>query len=94
MIKIMIERHIAPTLEAPYEERARAVLQTAVRAQGFISGETYRDAQDPNHRILISSWRSKADWRHWEASRERRRMMEELHPMMDREEKITALEYS
>lgn len=94
MIKIMIERHIAPTLEAPYEERARDALQTAAKAQGFISGETYRDAQDPNHRFLISSWRTSTDWRIWEASQERRAVMEALNPMMDREEKITALEYS
>lgn len=94
MIKIMIERHIAPTLEAPYEERARDVLQTAVKARGFISGETYRDAEDPNHRFLISSWRSTADWHQWERSKERRQMMESLYPMMDREEKITTLEYS
>lgn len=94
MIKIMIERHIAPTLERPYEERARDVLKTAVKARGFISGETFRDVHDPNHRILISSWRSRADWRHWQSSRERRLMMEALYPMMDREEKITALEYS
>lgn len=94
MIKIMIERHIAPTLEGPYEERARDVLQTAVKARGFISGETYRDAEDPNHRFLISSWRTAADWYLWEHSRERRQMMEALYPMMDREEKITTLEYS
>lgn len=94
MIKIMIERHIAPTLEAPYEERARSVLQTAVRARGFISGETYHDAQDPNHRFLISNWRTAADWKLWETSRERRQMMEALYPMMDREEKITTLENS
>lgn len=94
MIKIMIERHIAPSLEVPYEECARSVLQTAVKARGFISGETYRDRDDPNHRFLISNWRSEADWRHWESSRERRQMMEALYPMMDREEKITTLEYS
>lgn len=94
MIKIMIERHIAPTLEAPYEERARDVLQTAVKARGFISGETFRDAQDPNHRFLISNWRTASDWELWQASRERREMMAALYPMMDQEEKIVALEYS
>ncbi|MAL98613.1 antibiotic biosynthesis monooxygenase family protein [Hydrocarboniclastica marina] len=94
MIKIMIERHIAPTLEIPYEERARNVLQTAVKSPGFISGETYRNAQDPNHRFLISTWRSLADWKRWESSLERRVMMEPLFPMMDREERITTLEFS
>lgn len=94
MIKIMIERHIAPTLEIPYEERARNVLQTAVKAPGFISGEIYRNAQDPNHRFLISTWRSLPDWQRWEASVERRVMMEPLYPMMDRDEKITTLEFS
>lgn len=94
MIKVIIERHIAPTLEIPYEEEAKNFLQAAIKTPGFISGETYQNAEDPNHRFLISSWSTIANWKLWQASSERRKMMEALYPMMDREEKITILEYS
>lgn len=94
MIKVLIERHIAPTLEAPYEEQVRDVLQATVAARGFIAGENLRDARDPNHCFLISLWQSAADWQSWETSEERRSMMESLYPMMDREEKVTLLEHN
>ncbi|MBE02681.1 antibiotic biosynthesis monooxygenase [Marinobacter lutaoensis] len=94
MIRVLIERHIAESLEDAYEQRARRVLQQAVAAPGFVSGETLLDAHDPNHRITLANWRSEADWNRWYHSDERKELMAELIPMMDREETITVLEQS
>ena len=94
MIRVLIERHIAETLEDAYEQRARQVLQQAISAPGFISGETLSDSHDPNHRITLANWRSEADWDRWYRSQERRDLMSELVPMMDREEIITVLQQS
>ncbi|MEA1081725.1 antibiotic biosynthesis monooxygenase family protein [Marinobacter qingdaonensis] len=94
MIRVLIERHIAETLEDAYEQRARKVLQQAISAPGFISGETLSDSHDPNHRITLANWRSEADWDRWYRSQERRDLMSELVPMMDREEIITVLQQS
>lgn len=94
MIRVLIERHIAETLESAYEERSRRVLQNAVSASGFVSGETLVDTHDPNHRFTLSSWRSEADWQRWFQSEERRELMAELIPMMDRDEIITVLQHS
>jgi len=92
MIRVLIERHIAESLEEAYEQRARFVLQHAVAAPGFISGETLVDSHDPNHRITLANWRSEADWDRWYHSQERRDLMAELVPMMDKDETITVLE--
>lgn len=92
MIRVLIERHIAESLEEAYEQRARLVLQQAVAAPGFISGETLVDSHDPNHRITLANWRSEADWDRWYQSPERRDLMAELVPMMDKEEAITVLQ--
>ncbi|MBN7769438.1 antibiotic biosynthesis monooxygenase [Marinobacter daepoensis] len=94
MIRVLIERHIAETLESAYEDRARKVLQRAVSTPGFISGETLVDSSDPNHRITLANWRSEADWDRWYRSSERRELMAELTPMMDRDEMITVLQHS
>jgi len=94
MIRVLIERHIAETLESAYEDRARKVLQQAVSAPGFISGETLVDCRDPNHRMTLANWRSEADWDRWYRSPERRELMPELTPMMDRYEAITVLQHS
>ncbi|WP_417500630.1 antibiotic biosynthesis monooxygenase family protein [Marinobacter sp.] len=94
MIRVLIERHIAESLETAYEERSRKVLQRAVAAPGFISGETLVDSNDPNHRITLANWRSEADWNRWYQSNDRRDLMAELIPMMDKNEAITVLAQS
>ncbi|MFD2230492.1 antibiotic biosynthesis monooxygenase family protein [Alkalimarinus sediminis] len=92
MIRVIIERHIAETLETTYEQAAKNTLQEAVSADGFISGESLRNANDPNHRLILSNWRSVQDWHRWFASEERKEMMNVLNPMLETEEKITILE--
>ncbi|MCP5206620.1 MAG: antibiotic biosynthesis monooxygenase [Hahellaceae bacterium] len=94
MIRVIIERHIAPTLEIPYEETAKRTLQKAVQVSGFISGETLKNTVDHNHRVILSTWRSLQDWQRWYTSDERKEMLAELSPMLEREEHITALEIS
>lgn len=91
MIRVLIERHIAETLESAYEERSRKILQRAVAAPGFISGETLVDARDPNHRFTLANWRSTADWERWYHSAERRGQLVEIAPMLDQDERITIL---
>lgn len=92
MIRVLIERHIAESLEAAYEERSRTILQSAVAAPGFVSGETLVDARDPNHRITLANWRSEADWDRWYQSLERRQLLNDVKPMLDQDEKITILQ--
>jgi len=94
MIRVLIERHIAESLESAYEERSRTVLQQAVGATGFISGETLVDAHDPNHRLTLANWRSEADWDRWYHSDVRKNLLTDLSPMMDRDEVITVLRQS
>jgi heme-degrading monooxygenase HmoA len=94
MIRVLIERHIAESLEPVYEERSRKILQRAVSAPGFVSGETLVDTNDPNHRFTLANWRSEADWQRWYGSDERKYLMAELIPMMDRDEVITVLQHA
>jgi len=94
MIRVLIERHIAESLEPVYEERSRKILQRAVSAPGFVSGETLVDTDDPNHRFTLANWRSEADWQRWYGSDERKYLMAELVPMMDRDEVITVLQHA
>lgn len=94
MIRVLIERHIAETLETAYEQRSRKVLQNAFAAPGFISGETLSNRDDPNNRFTLSNWRSVSHWERWYHSSQRKQLMNDLMPMMDREEVVTVLEQS
>jgi hypothetical protein len=53
MIQVIIELHIAETLEYAYEERSRKLLRQAIDAPGFISGETLLDASDSQHSLML-----------------------------------------
>jgi len=92
MIRVIIERFIAESLEANYEDAAKDTLQKAIRAPGFISGESLKDIQNPRHRFILCNWRSIQDWQIWQQSHERKEIMETLNLMLEKDEKFTILE--
>lgn len=93
MIRVLIERHIADDLSEHYEKAARATLQQAMQAHGFISGESLRNTQDPSHRVVMATYRTIQDWQRWHSSTERQEIMAAIMPMLETEEKITILEH-
>lgn len=93
MIRVLIERHIAEELIMHYDRAAQATLQLAMQSPGFISGEVLRNVVDPNHRLIIASYRTLQDWQRWMSSDARKEMMEQLIPMMETEEKVTIFEH-
>lgn len=93
MIRVLIERHIADDLAPHYDRLSREILQQAMRVPGFISGEMLHNAQDPNHRLVMATYRSINDWNRWYRSSERRQMLETLGPLLAREEVITVFEH-
>ena len=76
MIKVLIERVIAEGLEQP----------------GFISGESFRDLERPNHRIVMVTWQNRHSWERWENSQARFDSISAFAPMLQVEERITLLE--
>ncbi len=92
MIKVLIERQIAEGLEGAYEMAIRQVIQAAVNAPGFISGEAFADLQRPNHRVVIVTMRDLASWQVWHQSPERLATVAVIQPMLEDEERITLLE--
>lgn len=92
MIRVLIERHIAADLVEHYERTARTTLQHAMNADGFISGEVLHNSYDPNHRLVLATYRSIQDWQKWSSSTERKEMLTALAPMLETEEKVTIFE--
>ncbi|NVK41331.1 MAG: antibiotic biosynthesis monooxygenase [Oceanospirillaceae bacterium] len=93
MIRVLIERHVADGLIEHYEKAARETLTLAMQAHGFISGEALYDIDNPEHRVILATYRSLGDWQRWAQSSERRGMMATISPMLKTEEKITLLEH-
>lgn len=93
MIRVLIERHIADELGEHYERASRETLQKAMQSPGFISGEALHNTNDPNHRVILATYRNENDWLLWHASDERRAMMDQISPMLESDEKITVYEH-
>ncbi|OMH38741.1 antibiotic biosynthesis monooxygenase [Motiliproteus sp. MSK22-1] len=93
MIKIIIERHVAGELIDYYHRASRNILQMAMQSRGFISGESLKNSDDPNHRLIIASYDTSSNWSLWYHSDQRKALMEELRPMLVEDEKITVFEH-
>ena len=92
MIYVLIEREIAPDMQATYEQTARKILTHAYRTVGFIEGQTYTEKGNPLRRFTLSKWQSELHWQHWYTSEDRRAQMAQLKPMLVNDERITILE--
>lgn len=93
MIRVLIERHIAAELAEHYDRVSRETLQKAMHSPGFISGEALHNTRDPNHRVILATYRSENDWTLWHGSEERRAMMDQINPMLESEEKVTVFSH-
>ena len=61
-VKIIIMRTVSPeeyTAIGPYLTKLHAL---AKQQEGYISGESLSNIDNPDEKIVISSWRSKEDW--------------------------------
>lgn len=91
MIKVIIERVIADGMESNYELAIKDTLRVILEADGYLSGATYKDAQNDHHRFIITNWRTLKDWQVWSTSEERQRVLSAIRPVLQHEEKITIL---
>lgn len=93
MIKVLIERQVPSELSEEYLKVAREALQQTMNWPGYISGEVLHDAYDNEHRLVIATYRTIADWSRWYHSDERRAIMDRMGPMLEHEEKISIFEH-
>jgi len=94
MVTVIIEREIAPDLIEPYDTLAHGTLDKAIETTGFVQGQSLQDKDNPNHRVIIATWRSFEQWQSWYHSSARREALAEISALLLHEEKITVLEPS
>jgi heme-degrading monooxygenase HmoA len=52
---------------------------------GYISGETLRRIDQPDEGVVISTWRSVADWTNWFENKERQSIQGEIDLLLGKE---------
>ena len=92
MIRVLIERYIAEGHEHYYDSTIRRTISQVQQAPGCLSGASLIDKGDSRRRIVMSKWRSEADWENWYRSDERRQVVSEIAPLLEGREKIMMLE--
>lgn len=82
-IKIIIKRKVSKEKEAELVPLLMELRSIAVKQSGYISGETLRNADNPEDFIVISTWQSIEDWRAWLSSPERIKILEGIDALLD-----------
>ena len=81
-VKVLIKRNI-PEIKAreiiPLFRQMRAL---AMNQEGYISGETLRNLDDPEEFIVISNWQSSNDWSRWLKSAERQEIQGRIDTLL------------
>jgi len=70
-VKIIIKRKVPKGKETELLPLLLELRSLAIAQPGYISGETLRNAEDPEDYLVISTWNSMDDWKEW-ATREQR----------------------
>ncbi|HBS41690.1 MAG TPA: antibiotic biosynthesis monooxygenase [Oceanospirillales bacterium] len=91
MIKVIIEREIDSGMETTYEDAIKNTLRAILEAPGYTSGATYKDAENPNRRFIITNWQSLEDWQIWARSQQRSDVVAAVRATLRQPEKVTIL---
>jgi len=67
-VKIIIRRKVSKGKEAQLLPLLIELRGKAITQHGYVSGETFRNVNDPEDYLVISTWKSVEDWKAWEAS--------------------------
>jgi heme-degrading monooxygenase HmoA len=87
-VTVLIERTVQPSKAKEIEDLLLTLRSLAIRQEGYISGETWVSADDPNTYIVIGTWKTQADWWKWENSPMRKSIAEAVASLLVMPERV------
>ena len=89
MVKVIVERRF-PSIEGGKAEGLLVEMRSkALRARGYIGGETLVSLEDPSVLITISTWADEASWSAWASGSPRKEIASKITPLMVSPEKVS-----
>ncbi len=70
-VKIIIVRHVAQDKEEQIRPLLMQMRSGAHAQTGYVSGETLVNYDDPQEKVVISTWRNLENWNEWLRNPER-----------------------
>jgi heme-degrading monooxygenase HmoA len=89
MIKVIVERRFRRIEGVKAESLLAEMRSQALRARGYIGGETLSSLEDPSVLITISTWVDEASWKAWASSSPRQEVANKIAPLMVSPEKVS-----
>jgi heme-degrading monooxygenase HmoA len=84
-VRVLIEREVEPGQESRLLQILTQSRAKAMKAKGYISGETLRSVKNPSTFLVLSNWNSVEDWKTWEKTPERAALQQDLAPLLRQE---------
>ena len=81
-VKIIIRRKVPRGKEVQLQPFLIELRSKAITQPGYISGETLINVDDPEDYLVISTWKSKEDWKGWEANRMRLEIQSKIDSLL------------
>jgi|YelNatPaOPRAMG01_1025707.scaffolds.fasta_scaffold63916_2 heme-degrading monooxygenase HmoA len=92
-IKVFIEREIEEGRELDIYNYLIKLRSRAMKAHGYISGETLVSYDNPRKYLVVSTWNSMEDWKRWEESDERKAIETEIGHYLKSPPKVSVYRY-
>lgn len=92
MVKIVIERRCKPGKEKEFHKLLVQMRGLTLTLHAYLSGEIYRNIDDPSVWVTIVAWLNLEGWKAWRASPERQEMMSKMEPLLVEPERTIVLD--
>ncbi len=83
MVAIVPRRGVKPEYQQEAFDLLRQLRAVAVMQPGYMSGETLFSIDSSGKHLIISRWRSLADWRHWESKPQRTAIVAQIERLLE-----------
>ena len=81
-VKVLIKRTVPETKARDMIPLFRQMRSLAMNMEGYISGETLRNLNNPNEFIVISNWQSSEHWNQWLTSSDRQKIQARIDELL------------
>jgi heme-degrading monooxygenase HmoA len=81
-VKVLIKRNVPESKAREIIPLFRRMRALAMNQEGYISGETLRNMDEPEEFIVISNWQASDDWDRWLKSAERQEIQGQIDALL------------
>ena len=92
-VKIIIKRTVPDEKEKELMPLLKELRNLGVNQPGYISGETLKNVDNPNEVMVISTWRSAADWNEWVRNDRRKEIQDQIDFLLQATTEYSVYDY-